>query len=243
MKTITALFLLVCYPMVILSQEKGAQETSKASKNLFLDFSVGASIPLGSKYPGLDIDDEKAGFATTGFYLHGTLDWLGKRNLGLAIQITYQSNPISSKVKNDTVAGNFFPIGSGNWQNIYLMAGPVFLKPIQKFIVDVKLLGGFIISTSPVFSMTNPETKQKEEKTATGFGMGVDAGAAYKISEHLALRLNLGYLAGFPSASKEYFAYVLDPGLNQYVYTKLAEYEISKVISTFNGGVGLLIFF
>jgi hypothetical protein len=244
MKTISTLLLLVLFPLVIFSQGKGIPVDSKTSKNYFLDLSVGASIPIGSSYPDTDIDNEKAGFATTGYYLQGTFDWMGKRNLGLAIQIAYQSNPINSMVKNDTVKGNSFPVGSGNWQNIYIMAGPVFLKSIQQFIVDVKLLGGFIISMSPAFSTTNRETHQKDEITATGFGIGIHAGGAYKINKNVAVQLNIGYVAGFPSVSKQYNAsQVYDTVLQKIIYTAPSEIKISKTVSTFTAGVGMIYIF
>ena len=231
-------------PFFVLSQEPETKQASAASKNIYLDLLVGGAFPAGNSYPSTNTDDKKAGFAVTGFLLQGSFDWMGKKDLGIAFQVTYQNNPINDKVTYDTLEGNVFPIGTGNWQNIYIMAGPVYVKKIKKFIIDAKVTGGFIISTGPVFSMTNPETKQRENKTATGFGLGLGAGAAYKITSHLAFRLGLGYLAGFPSVSKQYAAYPYwDYSKNQIVYTAPVEIKISKAVSSFDAGLGIIILF
>jgi len=244
MKRICFLIFIFWIPFFAMSQESDVKQSSQKSKSTYLDLFVGAAFPLGDAYPSTDKKNEKAGFATTGFLVQGSFDWMGKRNLGIAFQLTYQNNPINDKVKDDTLEGTLFPIGSNHWQNIYIMAGPVFLKRINKFIIDAKFTGGFIISTSPVFSMTNPETRQKENKTASGFGLGVSTGAAYELSRHFALRLNLGYMAGFPSVSKQYNAQQYwDPVLQQIIYTAPSEIKISKTVSTFNGGLGIIIMF
>jgi hypothetical protein len=244
MKKIYFLIFILWMPFFVLSQETDVKQSSQTSKNTYLDLLVGAAFPLGNSYPSTDEKNKKAGYATTGFLVQASFDWMGKRNLGIAFQLTYQNNPINDKVRDDTLEGNVFPVGSSNWQNIYIMAGPVFLKRIHRFIIDAKATGGFIISTGPVFSMTNPETRQKENKTATGFGLGVSTGAAFEVSKHFALRLNLGYLAGFPSVSQQYNAYQYwDPVLQQIIYTAPSEKKISKTVSTFNGGAGAIIMF
>ena len=241
MKTIYLLISILLLPFIVFSQKPESEQPAKTSKGLFVDLMIGVTIPIGASYSSTDIIDEKAGFATTGYLFQGSLEWIGKKSLGIALQLTYQNNPISGKVKTDTLQGMFGPIGSGNWGNIYIMAGPVFLIKLKKIIIDVKATGGFIISSSPVFSLTNPETNQKESTTATGFALGLTAGAAYNISSHLALRVNLGYLTGFPSISKKYTVYELDPSINQYVYRTLADYNIKKTVSAINGGLGIII--
>jgi hypothetical protein len=239
MKKITFLVVILLMPYLVLSQEP---EVKPSSKKMYIDLMIGAAVPVGSAYPSTDLNNKKAGYATTGFLVQGSFDWIGNRNFGIALQLAYQSNPINETVKEDTLDGTLYPIGTGNFQNIYLMAGPVYLQKINKLIIDVKVTGGFIISSGPPFSMTNPDTRQKDSKTATGFGLGINAGAAYEISPHVALRLGLGYMAGFPSVSEQYNAtQYYDPVLQQIVYTAPAEIKISKTVSTFNAGLGIVI--
>lgn len=215
----------------------------KAGKNIYIHFTVGAALPIGSTYTSLDLSNDKAGYATPGFFVEGGVGFSGKHDFGLGAQIIYQSNPIDNSVKNDTLESMNTPIGSGDWQNIYVMGGPVYKKWIkEKILVDAGCFGGFVVSQSPVISMTNPETKQREDKTATGFALGLSGGVGYLIAKNVTLKASLEYLAAWPTVSKQYGATPYwDPILQTIVYTAPMEFKISKVVSALNIGVGLVI--
>ena len=225
-------------------QEIDKSEKPKENKNIFVDFLIGPSIPVGKSYPGIEYLNEKSGYAKTGYLFQGTINWLGKKNMGLAVQIAYQRNPLKDTAEMVIPSGTGYAWGKGGWMNIYLLAGPVYEKKIQKILIDVKILGGFVITSSPVFNMTNPETHQNEKKSATGFSLGFNANAGYFLTSHMALQLSLSYLAGFPAVSKQYNAYQYwDPELKKIIYTAPSEFKINKNISTFNTTAGIVYFF
>ena len=225
-------------PFTVFSQKEAVENKTKEKQDIYLDASFGAAFPLGN-YANDDPKDKATGYAKTGFFIQANADWMGKNNFGLAFQLTYQNNALKDTAK--TVISYGFPMGSGNWSNIYIMGGPVFLKQIKKITIDAKLVGGFLISTSPVFEITNPETNMKEGGTGTGFAIGVNIGLGYALSQKVALKLTLGYLAGFPKIDRQYNAYVIGMDTaGHFIYSSPMDIEIKKTISTFNTGLGII---
>jgi hypothetical protein len=232
-------------PLILLqlngfSQQNAVENTTNEKKNIYLDASSGAAIPLGN-YANDDPKDKTTGYAKTGFFIQANVDWVGKNYFGLALQLTYQNNALKDTAKTVISYGSSIPMGSGSWSNIYIMGGPVFLKQIKKIAIDAKLVGGFIISTSPVFETTNPETKLNEGGTGTGFALGVNVGLGYALSQKFALKLTFGYLSGFPKVDRQYNAYVIGiDNSGHFIYSSPMDIEIKKTVSTFNTGLGII---
>jgi len=102
-------------------------------------------------------------------------------------------------------------------------------------------VGGFVISMSPLFKTFNPETKQNEGGTGTGFALGVNIGLGYAISPKFAVKLTLGYLAGFPKIERQYNANVIGMDTTgHYIYSAPVDITIKKTVSTFNTGIGII---
>jgi hypothetical protein len=230
--------LLIMLPVSVFCQKNPEEKKAKEKPNIYLDASAGVSFPLGN-YANDDPESEESGYAKTGFFIQANADWMGKNIVGLAFQLTYQSNSLKETAKNVTLDGSISPIGSGNWSNIYLMAGPVFLKQINKLAIDAKLVGGFLVSASPVFKTTNPETKVDEGKTATGFAMGVNIGVGYAISSRVSLKITLGYNAGFPKRESQTVNVYVD-STGQYIYTIPMDITRKRTVTTFNTGLGII---
>ena len=222
------------------SQKDTKEKKAKEKQKIYLDASFGASFPLGN-YAKENPKVKETGYANTGFFIQANADWMGKNDFGLAFQLTYQNNSLKDTAKTIYAYGSTNPIGLGNWSNIYVMAGPVFLKQIKIFSIDAKLVGGFLISTSPVFKTTNPETKLNEGGTGTGFALGVNIGMGLTIYKKVTLKLTLGYLAGFPKIERQYNAYVIGMDTTgHYVYSAPVDITIKKTVSTFNAGAGII---
>jgi hypothetical protein len=237
-------FLLILFvfllPFFGFAQKNDKEKKTKEKQKIYLNASFGASFPLGI-YAKQNPKDKETGYAKTGFFIQANADWMGKNDFGLAFQLTYQNNPQKDTAKTVIPYGSTIPMGSGNWSNIYVMAGPVFLKQIKKMAIDAKLVGGFLISMSPMFKTTNPETKLNEGGTGTGFALGVNIGVGIAISQKVALKLTLGYLAGFPKIDRQYNAYVIGMDTTgHYIYSAPVDITIKKTISTFNGGAGII---
>jgi hypothetical protein len=203
-------------------------------------------------YGKYDRNYSKSGYASGGWLAQFTFDWMGKRPIGIAVQYTFQHNALQDTAANIIPVGPFkYPLGSGSWSNHYLMAGPVFMKSFNKVHFDVKLLFGGMISSCAVFNMTDPATGQNSKDVGMGLAFQASAGVGYTFSPHLALKFNIGYLAGWPGKTKSYGQQLLrydeikDPNTGevigyQPVYSAPASYEIKKVISTLNPSLGVV---
>jgi hypothetical protein len=258
------IFLLIFFSLVsIIYGQTGTDQQNKAAisektkvtknRNMGLEVSAGLSLVMGN-YGVIDKENTKAGYATNGWQLQLTFDWMGKKNFGLAIQYTFQKNPLDDStaflVPNGWSGGT---LGPGNWMNHYLMVGPVFMKQFGKVHVDAKLLVGVIVSSSDNFTTQNPYDStgvKKDVNLGTGFAYGISAGVGYAFSKQLAIKLNFGILGGWPGKNKGYPSQwlgteeVYDPltGLYTYipVYSAPVEYEIKKVVTSFNPSLGIV---
>jgi hypothetical protein len=237
-KVLLIIFVLLL-PFFGFTQTDAKEKNAKEKQSIYLDASFGASFPLGN-YAKENPKVKETGYAKTGFFIQANADWMGKNDFGLAFQLTYQNNSLKDAAKTIYSYDTTNPI-AGNWSNIYVMAGPVFLKQIKKIAIDAKLVGGFLISMSPWFKTFNPETKLNEGGTGTGFAFGMNVGLGYAISPKFAVKITLGYLAGFPKIDRQYNAYVIGMDTTgHYIYSAPVDITIKKTISTFNAGAGII---
>jgi hypothetical protein len=249
--TIALLFLCATYS-VIYAQVPAAKSDSVIHRGMAIEVSGGYSVALGT-YASSDRQNKKSGYATNGWQVQVTFDWLGKKDFGLALSYAYQRNP--AKEAANQVFPNGIPdsLGSGSWSNHYLMIGPVFMKNIGNFQVDGKISGGVMVSSSPVFDTPDPtdSTGGKYNKNiATGFSYQVSAGFGYRVSSHLAVKLNVNLMGGWPGANRQYSSQLIryetykDPvtgvEYTKPVYSAPVEYDIKKVVTTLNPTIGLV---
>ncbi|MCX6249480.1 MAG: hypothetical protein NTX61_01895 [Bacteroidetes bacterium] len=216
-------------------------DTAIHKNRVFLEVSPGASIPLGF-YSKDQISNEQSGYASPGFLLHLDCDWLGKKDFGFAIRYMYQSNPLKSHAKTDTLEGMNIPIGSGNWSNHFLLIGPVYLKSWGKLTVDIKALVGVVLATSPLFKTMDPAYHTVSGNTGMGFAFGLSGSCGYSLSPGASVFLEAGYFQGNPQINRQYGAAFLffDPYGNP-VFSAPIKLETKRTISTFNIGIGLII--
>ena len=230
-------------------------ETPKAAKehHMGLEFSGGYSMVFGN-YKSVDTMNAKSGFATNGWQVQLTFDWMGKKDFGMAIQYTFQKNVLNKCTEVWRPDGwSTGTLGPGSWSNHYLLLGPVFMKRFGKIHVDAKIMGGFMISSSSNFTTQNPYDTtgvKKDINTGTGFAYAISAGLGYAISAHLAVKFNLSLMGGWPGKNRQYASqvvgservYVPVSGTYYYkpVYSAPVEYEIKKVVFTLNPTLGLV---
>ncbi len=246
-------------PVVLLGQESAKEKKVHEKQRIFLEGYLGVSVPIG-QYLKDDTNSKKSGFAQTGYLVQITCDWMGNKDMGLAIQYTYQNNPILSSAKNAILPERVFPLGSGSWSNHYLMIGPVFYKEISKFTIDARLLGGVVFAFSPLFSYTSPDSTQKTVKNyGSGFAYQLAFGAGYSLTSRVIIKLNLSFLGAIPTFRKQFGGEYLgrkpeldpitgepikDPftGLIIYhdVYAPVFKFDLKNSISTFNASIGII---
>jgi hypothetical protein len=233
---------------IVSGQENRTDTTGKGKSRMTFDFSGAYSLALG-KYSGTEVEEDYSGFASGGFVAQIKLNWLGKKDFGLGISYAFQQNALQKQFK-DTVLSGGDPNGLGEkpWNNHYLLAGPVMVKEIKRFVVDAAILGGVVIASSTTFSLMVPTDSVNytvSSGAGTGFAYQIRVSAGYKVSRKVTLMAGISYLGGSPTRKKDlyYYSYVEDPpGSGNYVGTYLgSETVIKKKISTINPGIGIII--
>lgn len=234
------------------AQENKATKEPAANRHMGFEVAAGYSVPMG-KYASSDPQDKRSGFAAGGWMAQLTYDWMGKKDLGLAIQYTYQKNALKNGYSLAFPNGIPDSANPASWSDHYLLMGPVFMKTIGKLHVDARILGGAMVSAGSVFDTPDPTdtTGFKHNKNiATGFAYEVAAGAGYMISSHVAFKFSLVLMGGWPGKNKQYgsqfvgYKKYTDPltGLPYYnaVYSAPVTYEIKKVVTTLNPAFGIV---
>jgi hypothetical protein len=245
------LFLLISViPLLVLGQDTIGDKISPKKERIFFEGSAGVSVPFGS-YSKFDRMNKTAGFAGTGYLFQLTGTWMGKRDLGLAVQYSYQWNSLVSSAQDGTLVGRTYPIGGGGWSNHYLMLGGVYNKQIKNFMVNVKLMGGLVFAFSPLFNYTSIDSlHQKTTGYGSGFAYQVAVAGGYSISPRWHLKLEVGVLGGIPTFHKQYGGEFLridsyiDPQTHAinyyYVYAPAILLDLKNYINTFNASFGII---
>ncbi len=248
----TALFLSLFFSFGLLFAQTTPENQQPVKKSrLGLEATGGYSMVLGT-YGSIDKSNKKSGYATAGWQVQLTFDWMGKKDFGLSLQYTFQKNPLNDTTRNIVPYGWYNgTLGPGAWTNHYLMLGPVFMKQFGKLHVDARIMGGVIVSASDNFKTQNAyDSLKKDVNLGTGFAYEFSAGVGYSVSDHLTFKFNLSLMGGWPTKSKKYGSQYLgtskevDPitGIVYYepIYSAPVEYEIKKVVTTLNPTIGLV---
>ncbi|MEI6436102.1 MAG: hypothetical protein WCP32_14750 [Bacteroidota bacterium] len=253
MKKATILIIILAICSGLFAQHQSDSVKVKKFRNMGLEFSAGYSMVMGS-YAALDKSNTKAGYATNGWMAQLTYHWLGPKDFGVAIQYTFQNNPLDDYTKSLRPDGwSSGSLGPGSWSNHYLLFGPVFIKTFKKVFIDAKILGGLIVSSSANFTTPDPTDTsgmKRDINLGTGFGYGISAGIGYAFSSHIAIKVSANFMGGWPTKNKQYSSQFLfykeyrDPvtGLIviEPIYSAPVTYEIKKLVATFNVTLGLV---
>lgn len=200
--------------------------TQQVKNNNFLDFTFGASFPVG-KYAKRDITNDASGFAKTGELLTFSYLHLINKNFGLSAAIRGQRNPLNTKAFETSLSqANFYETpfpGStpnpnptqypsqkyGNWNldnNSWLLGslligghGQVSPQPSNKCLLTMRAMFGLAYAKAPeINGKSNSDTAMAQIKQSSSAAFGV----AYSISGGLKFGLsNKIYLL----AQAEYF--------------------------------------
>jgi len=250
MKKITVVIISLLLAGMLMAQQDTTMAKPEKNGRFILDFNAGYSMPFG-KYTHTDRDEDFAGYASNGFFVKASGNWLGRHSFGIAASYCFQSNNIQSNADTITPAGHYEPLGKKAWTNHYLMAGPVLIKSFGKFTLTVKVLAGGVLSFSPLFRIwipsldsLNPEAITLSEGPGIGVAVQTLAGIGYHLTDNLTLNLSFSYLGANPARTKDYYYYVEDKdpetGSTRLVYQG-GERHVKKRISTFNIGLGIAI--
>ena len=233
--------LIFLFPVIGYCEDKPKDKKTKEKQRIYMDALVGCAVPLGS-YAKADPTNEKAGYATPGFIFQLNIDWLGKNEFGIAFQYNYQYNPYKKSAKDMIPFERKDSLGSGGWSNHYLLIGPVYLKQVNRILIDIKVLGGLILSSCGLFSTIDPASKLKSTNLGMNFGYGFKAGVGYFVTKNISLMVNISFLGGTPKIDKQYEARFIgiDPVTGDYIYTAPVEIQTKLPVSTINACAGIL---
>jgi len=242
MKKKLLLGIVLFLPFLVFSQEALKKADSVKSGSLYLDASAGVSLPMGY-FARDDVKFGGSGFATPGFMAQLNLDWTGKNYSGLAIQYTFQRNPVAGFVKNDTLVGTSKAVGTGSWTNHYLMAGIVYLHFYNKVYVEGRALVGIILSSSPFFSTVDPSGHTTSTNTGVGLAYGAQFGVGYKVSSRVTAKFSAEYILGTPKIHHQYGAQAVgvDSLTGEFIYSAPITVETKRTVSALLLKAGIVV--
>lgn len=210
----------------------------------FISVNVGTNIPV-SDYK--ELDSIVDGGAKTGLYYSFEGGAYFSKVLGIGLNVGAFSNSVNEddildQLKKDAQYSNGkLTVNSDDWVNGYIMLGPILSFGSKKFIVDLKLLGGFMNTAKPFINIESsgnnlPTIKSRSnEVTASNFGFNYGVHFRLKLIGKLGLRINA---EGFMS-SQEFETTVQETDSNG--NTTTTKQEIEKKVQAMNLGAGLIL--
>jgi hypothetical protein len=175
---------------------------STVGGKLYVGISTGPSFPL-SNYADDNPQDERSGYAKTGYMieLNGGIRLLNLFEISVTGFRNSNGTDFTNLVNsvNTEYPGFEFTGETGSWEIYGLLGGIGISFPMpQKFIGDVRVLGGYQNSSSPEISLTsnNPNTYFKiEGKTVSSPVYFGAASIRYPVANSLYVSLGFQYIA------------------------------------------------
>jgi len=233
-------FIKKCFPIILLLASYSG--FAQLSHPHFISLNLGTSIPL-SEYDQLDSSIT----ADLGNYYSFEAGAYFSRVLGVALNIGAFNNnsdksSIEENLKNDIRFSNGkAEVSSDAWSNGYIMLGPILSLGGNKFIVDLKVLGGLMNSTRPLLNIENKSLNntysRNSESNASTFGLNYGLHFRIKLYKKLGLRVNA---EGF-MANQEFETKVQEN--NGTAEPTVREEKVKQEISALNLGAGLILTF
>jgi|GEM_PF-1242856 len=208
----------------------------------FVSLNFGTNIPL-SEYK--TIDSVSSAGANPGIYYSFEGGAYFSKLFGFGVNIGAFNNSVNNEgiieqLKTDAkFANGNFDVSSKSWTNGYIMLGPYFSFGKQKFIVDLKVLGGIVNSERPFVNIESKDDQYEFNSAAvysTSFGVNYGMHIRIKLKGKLALRVNAeGMLTTQEFTEK--ITVVSQNGDPQ----NYNEATVTREVSALNLGVGLII--
>ena len=198
MKTRLLLFILFeCMILLAHSQDKG-----------YIVLSLGSGFPTGD-FGSNNINNEAAGFATTGTIVDLSLAQKFGNNFGMTLLARIQVNGVDTDPLLEELSAEYpgipWTAEEHNWATEAFMGGFYGSFPLGngKFNFETRALIGLVRSVSPEFTFsafTNNHYYEATTLSATADAFGYLFGVGFKlgIGKHLGVLLNVDYLGANP---------------------------------------------
>lgn len=236
MKNLTLSFLLL-----LLSSVSVFAQTSSKKSSIFID--LGASFPTGD-FNAKNVADEKAGLATTGFFIDLGYQYQFSKSIGAIAMFGWKTNGIDKNSLNyslPTGSGGSMSINAEAWQMANVLAGltqSISLTKNEKFFLEFRELAGVQFSSSPEinFNYSIPGigsgSNKQEKSNASSFIFLLGTGFKYMLSDKIGLKLSADYMSSNPK-----FMVITYPA------DAPVEHQSEQKISSLNIGAGLVLSF
>ncbi|MFT6167616.1 MAG: hypothetical protein ACJASF_002316 [Vicingaceae bacterium] len=208
----------------------------------FISLNLGTNIPL-SEYG--TIDSLSSAGANPGIYYSFEAGAYFSKLLGIGVNIGAFNNSVDDQgiidqLKTDIrFTNSSFDVTSKSWTNGYIMLGPYFSFGSQKFIVDLKVLGGIINSERPFVNIQSKDDQYEFNSAAvysTSFGINYGMHFRIRLTGKLGLRLN-----GEGMLATQEFEEKITETLSSGALQEEKRQTVTREISALNLGVGLVI--
>ena len=223
-----------------ISNTPGNKE-KKITKQAFGEITIGMAVPTGD-FGSSDIYLKEAGFAANGGFLFVNYGIIYNDLYGFEIAVSMGVNPLNKKI-DKMLNSIYIPSGIDydyvKWKNINIIIGPHLSIPIQKFAMDLRLLGGYIYLSRPFIKQAFCNgTLVTEQKNGHGIVWQMGVGIRYIISKNIDIKLSADYFEAKPEI--QYQVTEFRSGITGGIYTKYIEKKYTQPISNYNFGIGII---
>ncbi len=231
-------------------------EGKKMPKRVFSELTIGIAIPQGDfASTGANLE-EVAGFAVNGGFLFANYGVIYNNLFGYEVAFSLGINPLDKKI-DDMLNNAGYPSNTGydydygKWSNINIMLGPHFSLPIEKFALDLRLLGGYMYLERPFIKQTfNNGYLIAEQNSGHGsaFVWQLGTGMRYSISKDFDIKFSLDYFKAKPKIKYQRYVFqndiiIEEDGTTHYgVFTGLSNIKYTQPISSYNFGIGVVFY-
>jgi hypothetical protein len=136
----------------------------------------------------------------------------------------------------------------GNWSNIAISGGPTYSLPIRKFVIDIRPMLGFLMTTRPYI-----REHILDKNGIDSLGIRLNSGKGYSLLVHPMIsvlypifrRQEIIFSASFSHAKpkiemSESSWYYYNPSINGYIYQKIPSFNYVQTISIVNLQLGIV---
>ena len=199
--------------LLILSFALVRAEAQEQFSHWSIGFSAGPSFPTG--HFGSKSNQDKSGYAATGFSAEVTGGYAFNQSFGLALVAGEQKNKFAIFSQN-TAQPVAINTHNHDWRITRILTGGVFTRPFttrKKLFFQVRLLAGVLKTGIPGYSYdlvglpgqpTPLHESAPDLSMPWAFCYQADAGLKWKLSHGISLVLNAGYSGAQPAYTHTY---------------------------------------
>jgi hypothetical protein len=184
MKKLLLMIIVLLVSGTVMAQGSKGKMTPKS----FLAFHLGPSFPTGD-FKSIDANNEKAGYAKTGFNMNLNYGYKFTKNVGLTVGTYYNRYNIDKKDLSQILPGT----NVDHWQFFGIAVGPMLTHEFSSKVTgDLRIMGGMTYANSPLFSYEGTVLVKDDWKLTPMFQGGLDL--RFNAGRNVFLMANADYM-------------------------------------------------